>query len=144
MEEQVFTHLDRIFDAIQDYFDELDGFDVDAGSDLMTHQLASQEILQLRIACAFWRFGDGRRALQLGFPSDPARQAKLLAESAGDKPAWFVGTYTLDDETSQTSRQALCLRQAQEEIRYYLHRKFGAKAILIQVALAPYEVSPFE
>ena len=48
-------------------------------------------------------------------------------------PGRFIAVFTIDGETRQDERMALCLLQAEVEFRYQLARTFERRAVLVSV-----------
>jgi hypothetical protein len=128
-----YTTLDRILERTLDFFDEFGGTDLTDPSEELDRRLANLNVLQRRIAAALWLFGDTSRARLLGFPEDLETQQRALVECAGDMPGRFIAVFTIDGETREDERMALCLLQAEVEFRYQLARTFGHRAVLVSV-----------
>src|SRR5436305_12575525 len=107
-----FTALDRIFERVLDFFNELNGTDFKGDPAEIDHHLATLTVLQHRVAAAFWLFGDSTRARHLGFPEQHALQEALLTDCAGDMPSSFVGCYTVDAKIIVEGPTAPCALHA--------------------------------
>jgi hypothetical protein len=129
--------LDRVFERLLDFFDELEGLDAKDNPEVLDRTLANLWVLKRRIAAALWLSGDRRRALLLGFPEDAETQQVVLELCAGDTPRNFIATYAIDGKACQEERMALCLFQAELEFHHHLAQKLGRP--LPEISVRPAE-----